>query len=508
MRRTIKISGLLYPFRFLLAFFMPDIAPVLSVLIVLLIAFYVCVHTALTISEVKSAEASANVVPAAFRPRVTLAEHRKAIDYTGEIIQSDLVAALIGAGIALLLTFGNGFTLLLASITALCGQGLAAHIALALLISFALAVIDFPLCWWKEFRINERYGFEKTPARQWLIKSLKELILGWCSLAPVIVAVLVVCESASYHWWSFAFITTAAWFIWKVSLAPKIIGFRQSKPMNESALKERLRHLLGRLEYENAEICTMPRPKSWHHGNAMLVKQHGKVRLVIFNHVLARLTDDEVCAVAACAIGRINRCHNAARLMFFIGLSLFFWWGLAYLAEKTWFYASLNIEPSLAIPNGAINPGLLFCICITVVPVVLYPVVFLIHAFTRMLDYDEDAYAVSMVGAKPLVRALSKLHRDYRNSLVPNTLYSLANHRRPHVTQRIRAALLVEQRQRHNQASAVNDEQRTQATRFNMAMERRRRFRDEKLDARLRRKSEILREASALRHRNFSMQHS
>ena len=45
---------------------MTDIASVLSILFVLLIAFYVCVHTALTISEVKSAEAGANVVPAAF----------------------------------------------------------------------------------------------------------------------------------------------------------------------------------------------------------------------------------------------------------------------------------------------------------------------------------------------------------------------------------------------------------------------------------------------------------
>lgn len=485
---------------------MPDIASVLSVLIVLLIAFYVCVHTALTISEVKSAEAGANVVPAAFRPRVTLAEHRKAIDYSGEIIQCDLVAALIGAGIALLLTFGNGFTLLLAGITALCGQGLAAHITLALVVSFSLAIIDFPLCWWKEFRINERYGFEKTPAKQWLVKALKELVLGWCSLAPVIVGVLIVCEIASYHWWSFALIVTAAWYIWKISLAPKVIGFRQSKPMPEGSLKEHLKELLKKLEYENTEIYSMPRPKNWKHGNAMLIKHRGKMRLVIFNHALALLNEEEICAVVACAVGRVDRCHNAARLAFFLGLSVCFWWSFSYLAEKSWFYAALNIEPSLAIPYGAINPGLLFCICLTIVPVVLYPAVFLIHAFTRMLDYDEDAYAVSAVGAKPLVRALAKLHRDYRNSLVPNVFYSLANHRRPHVTHRIRAALLVEQRQRLNQASAVNDEQRTQATRFNMAMERRRRLRDEKLDARLLRKSEILREANALRHRDFSMQ--
>lgn len=485
---------------------MTDIASVFSVLFVLLVAFHVCVHTALTITEVKSAEAGANVVPAAFRPRITLAEHRKAIDYTGEIIQSDLVAALLGAGIALLLTFGNGFTLLLAGITTFFGQGAAAHIALALIISFALAVIDFPLCWWKDFRINERYGFEKTPPKVWLVKALKEMILGWCSLAPVIVGALLVCEIASYHWWTFAFAATAAWFVWKISIAPRVIGFRQTKPMQEGPLKERLKQLLKQLEFDEAQIYTMPRPKNWKHGNALLVRRHGQVRLVIYNHVLAHLTDDEVCAVAACAVGRVNRCHNLARLTFFIGLALVFWWGLASLAERSWFYAALNIEPELAIPNGAINPGLLFCICLTIVPVVLYPAVFLIHAFTRMLDYDEDAYAVAAVGAKPLVRALAKLHRDFRNSLIPHPLYSLANHRRPHVTQRIREALLVKQRERSNEASLVSDEQRSQTSRFNMAMERRRRLRDERIDARLRLKSEVLREASALRHRDFSLQ--
>ena len=65
---------------------------------------------------------------------------------------------------------------------------------------------------------------------------------------------------------------------------------------------------------------------------------------------------------------------------------------------------------------------------------------------------------------------------------------------------------MVEQRDRANFETVVSDEQRMQATRFNMLMERRRRLRDEKLDARLMRKSEILREASELRHRDFSMQ--
>lgn len=486
---------------------MSDITSSLSFLFVLMAAFYVCVQTALAISEVKSEEAGADTVPAAFRAYVTLAEHRKAIDYTGEIIQCDLVSAWIGALIALLLTVGNGFTLLLAGTATLVGPGVASHVTLAIGMSLVLALIDFPLSWWKDFRINERYGFETTPPKIWLAKALRDMLLGWCSLAPVLLAVLIVCDIASYRWWMFAVAVTTIWWCWRILLIPKILGFRHAKPMQDGKLKKRLDAVLSQLGYEDIEICTMHRPKSWRHGHALLVRRFGRLRLVVFNHVVSRLNVDEVCAVAAGAVGRYAHCHDALRVVFFVTLSGFFWWALSYLAEKTWFYEALNIEPGLAIPNGAINPGLIFCICLTIVPIALYPLVFLIHAFTRRLHFDEDTYAVMAVGGKPLVRALTKLHRDYRNSQVPNAWYSLANHSRPHVTQRIQRALRVQQWQHFLHVQTVKAEKSKQAERFNKAMELDRARRDARIEARLLRQCEIQREADALRRRTFTLQH-
>ena len=158
-----------------------------------------------------------------------------------------------------------------------------------------------------------------------------------------------------------------------------------------------------------------------------------------------------------------------------------------------------------AMPEGTVNPALLFIILLTVVPVVLYPAVFFIHGFTRMLDYDEDAYAVTHVGAKPLARALAKLHRDYRRSLTPNRFYSLANHRRPHVTQRIEAALLTEKRDRRHTANAAVDEKRARAALYNAVLAKRREERNERLALRVQLKSEKLREAANLRMRGFSL---
>lgn len=484
-----------------------DIAALLNALFVALVVFYVCIHTCLTISEVRTAEASANIVPAAFRFRISLAQHRKAVDYSGELLQCDLVNALIGAAIAVILTFGGGLSVILAGITAISGRGLASQCILIASVTLVLSIIELPVAWWRDFRINERYGFEKTPSRTWLLARIKELLTGWLTAMPVVCAFSFICVSASYHWWLFAFFLTFCWYFWRIILAPNwFIGFAGGvKPLPEGELKTRIRSLLAELGHAETEVCLADRPRSWRHGHAILARRPGRSRLIIFTHVLEGLADEEILAVAACAIGRVNRWHNAARLVFFTAISGFFWWGFAWLAEHSFFYEALNIEPALAIPDGTVNPALLFVLLITVVPVLLYPAIFLIHGFTRMLDYDEDAYAVTHVGARPLARALAKLHRDFRRTLTPNRLYSLANHRRPHVTHRIEAALLTEKRDRRHSANAAVDEKRARASLYNSVLQKRRMARDEKLALRVQLKSEKLREARNLRRRGFSM---
>ncbi len=489
---------------------MSDIAGLLNGIFAALVVFYVCLQSALTIFEVRNEEASANIVPAAFRQRVTLAEHRKSVDYTGEVIQSDLVSALVGAALAVLLTFGGGFTLLLAGMTALFGQGVGAQFAFICSLIILLALVDLPISWWREFRINERYGFEKTPARVWLKSRLKETVVGCMTALPVLLGFTIILMSSSYHWWVFALFVTLCTLVWRIYFIRNwFVGFDASaKKLPEGKLKDQITHMLTQSGFPTAEIYTAPRPDGFRHSHVYLVRRPRKVRLVIFEHVLDKLEDNEILAVTACAIGRVNRWHSVAKLMFFSILAIIFWWGFAWLAEKPYFYRALNIEPALAIPHGTINPALLFGIGITVIPIVLYPLVFAIHAFTRLLKFDEDAYAVRLVGAKPLVRAIAKLHTDYRNSLTPNRIYSLANHRRPHVTHRIESALLTESRDRRQSADAAQDEQKTRAMLYNLVVEKRRAARNERLTLRLQLKGEKLREAANLRSRGFSLHHT
>lgn len=421
---------------------MSEIAAYLKITFLALVVFYVCIQVALLISEVRSAERAADAVPRAFRDKVSLEEHRKAIDFTAEIVQSDTLNALLGAAITLLFTLGGGIEFLWAFMSVLFNQGVASQFLFVMLILFFLALVDLPFDWWRNFRISERYGMERTEAKSWLKKRIQTTFIGWIADMPLVFALILILSLTSYFWWVICFIGCFSWYFWHEYLYPTYrVGFSKNLvELSDCSLKWRLTLLLKELGYPNTKIYTCKQPAALAHNHALFAQSGTTTHLVLFRHTLELLTEEEILAVSANAVSEVARWHRFARCAIFFILSCVFWMGFAWISEKGYFYSALGIHPSIALANGAAIPGLLLAIVITTFPVILYPIVFFVHSLTRRLEYDSDAYVVRTVGAVPLIRAIVKLHTDYRNSLTPNRLYSLANHRRPHITHRILAA--------------------------------------------------------------------
>lgn len=93
-------------------------------------------------------------------------------------MQADLVNAILGALVCLTLTFGNGFNLITAGFSALWGTGIISQFFIVFTVSLILTVIDIPVAWWKQFRINERYGYEKTERGLWFKRLITDIATG------------------------------------------------------------------------------------------------------------------------------------------------------------------------------------------------------------------------------------------------------------------------------------------------------------------------------------------
>ena len=226
---------------------------------------------------------------------------------------------------------------------------------------------------------------------------------------------------------------------------------------------------------------------------------------MLFQHTLTKLTEEELLAVVTNAVAHVARWHRFARCILFFLLMFGFWWGFAWLSEKSYFYDALGIHPAMALENGAVIPGVLVALVLTTFPVVLYPIVFLVHMFTRMLEYDADACVVHTIGAVPLIRAIVKLHTDYRNTLTPNRLYSLANHRRPHITQRILAAQAEAGKLRNLALKARKEKLADRQALFNAILKRREENQKSGNARLVRAAHETLTEAANLKNRTIKL---
>lgn len=487
---------------------MSDTAALLNTLFVAAAAFYVCMQTALAILQVKAAEHAAVGLPPAFRSAVNLRVHRKAADYTGEIVQADLVNAILGALVCLTLTFGNGFNLITAGFCALWGTGIISQFFIVFTVSLILTVIDIPVAWWKQFRINERYGYEKTERGLWFKRLITDIATGLAVEVPLIFIVLVFLNALSYAWWFAAAVVTVAWFAWRIFIKPPLTAAFNGgvREMPFGPMRSRIEAFLPEVGLAGAEILVGERPRDRLIGSAFVFRRPwGRARLVVFSRSLEKLTPEEITAVVACAAGRSGRWHNTALFVFFAGLSTAFWYLFSLAAVTPSFYEALNVEPTLALVKGAVNPGLLIVIALTVVPIVLYPFVFLIHGFTRLMDFDADAYGVDKAGVKPVIRSLVKMHEDYRNTLTPSLLFSLANHRHPHVTQRIEHAILADIRIHNDLTNSHRAVEGDLADRFSTVLEARRRARARLLAQKLLLRKEVLLERQALAARRLCL---
>ncbi len=58
-----------------------------------------------------------------------------------------------------------------------------------------------PLDWWEQFRLEERFGFNKSTLKLWISDKIKALILGFILGYPLICLLLSIFEKLPQTWW-------------------------------------------------------------------------------------------------------------------------------------------------------------------------------------------------------------------------------------------------------------------------------------------------------------------
>jgi len=360
-----------------------------------------------------------NSVPDTFRGKITQSAHEKAADYTVTKNRFNMVSESVSAIILLAWTLGGGLQLLDNSWSQL-GLAPVWQGTLVLLSLFIIGgLLELPFSIYGTFRIEERFGFNKSTPRLFVIDLLKSTVLMVLIGGPLLLAVLWLMDSMGELWWLYVWLLWSGFNLLALWAYPAFIAplFNKFQPLEDGTVRDRVQSLLERTGFKSKGIYVMDGSRRSAHGNAYFTGFGKNKRIVFFDTLLNSLNEAEVEAVLAHELGHFKLRHITKRIVLMFSLSLLGLALLGWLINQGWFYAGLGVT------TPSIHTALaLFMLIIPVFTFFLSP---LMAWGSRKHEFEADAFACQQANAGDLINALVKMYEENAKTLTPDPLHSV-----------------------------------------------------------------------------------
>ncbi|WP_414661449.1 M48 family metallopeptidase [Horticoccus sp. 23ND18S-11] len=346
--------------------------------------------------------------------------YTKSVAYTLEKSRFGVLTEVFDTLVLALVIFGGVLPALFSLVASWGGpESLWTRTLFVLLAGVLLSLPALPFEWWEQFRLEQKFGFNKSTTGLWVTDKLKGVLLMFAIGFPLLWVLLWLVERVGPTWWIWGFGVLFGFQLLMLILYPKVILplFNKLTPLPEGELRTRLMALGDRTGFSAKTIEVIDGSKRSGHSNAYFTGFGRFRRIVLFDTLIAQLTPEELEAVLAHEIGHYRRGHIPKMIalsaaMMFGGFAV-----IAWLARSPWFNVSFGF------PAGEMAPSLLlFALLSGVVTFWFAP---LGNLLSRKYEYEADAFARNaMGGPAAMVGALRKLAQKNLSNLTPHRWFS------------------------------------------------------------------------------------
>ena len=346
--------------------------------------------------------------------------YSQSVAYTLEKSRFGVITEIFDTLVLALVLFGGVLPLLYSAVVGWGGaESIWTRVLFVLIAGILLGIPSLPFEWWEQFRLEQKFGFNKSTPGLWISDKLKGVLLVFAIGFPLLGALLWVVGGGGSTWWIWGFALMFGFQLLMLILYPKVILplFNKLTPLPEGDLRDRLMALGDRTGFQAKTIEVIDGSKRSGHSNAYLTGFGRFRRIVLFDTLIAQLTPEELEAVLAHEIGHYRRGHipkmiAMSAIMMFAGF-----FAIAWLARSTWFNTAFGFPP------GEIAPSfLLFALLSGIVTFWFAP---LGNLLSRKYEYEADDFArKAMGGPGAMIAALRKLAKKNLTNLTPHRWFS------------------------------------------------------------------------------------
>ncbi|MDQ8193848.1 M48 family metallopeptidase [Coraliomargarita sp. SDUM461004] len=409
-----------------------------TVLVVFVVLLVLKLGTSIVLDmlNLRHAQARTSEVPESFRDFIDLPTYQKSIAYTTAKTRFGIVSDLYDAGVLAVVLLWGILACFYQLFSSWFGYGIWGQALVLFLVGLVLSLPSMPFDYWSTFKLEERFGFNKSTRKLWLVDKMKGTLLGFAIGYPLLALLIFLVTWAGPLWWVWGFSVFFLFQLVMVVAYPMFIMplFNKLEPMQDGDLKTRLFALADRTGFQAQTILVLDGSKRSGHSNAFFSGFGRFRRIVLYDTLIEQMEPEELEAVLAHEIGHYKLGH-IPKMMIMAAITSFGMFAvLGWLTNADWFVQAFYFDTP---PEGQIvivPVLLLFMLLSGLVTFWLSP---LSSRLSRKHEYEADAFARDAMGSdQPLSKALRKLHKENLSNLTPHPVYSSFHYSHPTLVER------------------------------------------------------------------------
>ncbi len=300
------------------------------------------------------------------------------------------------------------------------------------IIMIASDIITTPFAYYKTFVIEEKFGFNKTTKKLFILDKLKGLVMMAILGGGIIALIIWFYQITGNQFWLYAWGVVTVFTVFMNMFYSKLIVplFNKQTPLEEGDLRNKISDYAESVGFNLKKIFIIDGSKRSTKANAYFSGFGSEKRVTLYDTLVKDLDDEEIVAVLAHEVGHYKRKHIIFNLVTSILLTGLTFYILSIFISNPLLSNAIGVEiPSFHV--GLIAFGLLYSPISELTGL-------LMNYVSRVFEYQADDYAKNTYKAEPLITSLMKLSKNSLSNLTPHKSYVFMHYSHPTLLERVK----------------------------------------------------------------------
>ena len=299
-------------------------------------------------------------------------------------------------------------------------------------------IVSFPFKWYDTFIIEEKFGFNKSTRRLFILDQLKGLLIGTIVGGLILYLIVWIYLISGNLFWLYTLLVISFFSVFMLLFYSSIIVplFNKQTPLADGELKDAIHSFSLKAGFLLNNIFVIDGSKRSTKANAYFTGLGSKKRIVLYDTLISELDTNEIVAVLAHEIGHYKKHHVYSGLFF----------SLLSTTIMLYVFSLVSENPAFAKVLGSNVPG--FHLALISFGILYTPLSLVfgigMNCLSRKNEYQADQFAAQVYNGEYLSSALKKLSVSNLSNLTPHPVYVFFHYSHPTLLQRLKKLTEIE----------------------------------------------------------------